>query len=49
MSANLPTSSTLHLDDCSDNWDVIVCSRDLQLTFSLRTNRDLEFAAAFPV
>ena len=44
ISANVPSGTTVRLVDCSDNWDFYSCFKDLQLTFSVRSNQSIERA-----
>jgi hypothetical protein len=43
IGANAPSGSTLRLVDCV-HWAADVCFKDLQLTFSVRSNREADFA-----
>jgi hypothetical protein len=47
ISANAPTGATIRLVDCSDNWDSYSCFKDLQLTFSVRTNQNADLATLY--
>ncbi len=44
IGANAPPGTTIRLVVCSDNWDFYSCFKGLQLTFSVRSNQNIELA-----
>ena len=45
MSANAPTGTMFAAVDCSDTWDFYSCSKELHLTFVVRSNHNSDLAS----